>query len=294
MGSPPASTPEPENAATRKWSLLWSARIPLVLIAIGILLIAIAFVLYPRPETGIAFPGYPTVTIYTNAAIYRVQYSVVQAAPATAVLQIAIEQQTGFATGSSGTPVTPTVRVTLPLGFTFQDCPLYYCNNDPTIYGSTWYKTLSFRPAWATASFRINASRFGVNSDGVDAFAAIPEVDYQNRQYRSGLTTPKLFARYQIPSAASYDWSSFPTQSVTSTAAQWEEGIAKSTTSGTYGVTAGRIAPGIDHSREALNQNLTFAAGALLGLGGGAIISAIPEAMRRDKRAKKQQQGPTP
>ena len=264
-----------------------------MLLAIGIILIAIAFVLYPRPETGIAFPGYPSVSIYTNAAVYRVQYSVVQASPATAVLRIAIEQQIGFASGSPGTPVTPTVRVTLPLGFTFQDCPLYYCHNDPTVYGSSWYKTLSFKPAWATASFRVNASRFGVNSDGVNAFAAIPEVDYE---YRSGLTTPRLFARYQIPSAASYDWSSFPTQSVTSTVAQWEEGITKSTTSGAYGITAGRIASGIDHSREALNQNLTFSAGALLGLGGGAIITAIPEAMRRDKGGKKQprSQGTTP
>jgi hypothetical protein len=254
----------------------------LVLLAIGVPLIAIAFVLYPPPETGIAVPGYPSVSIYTNAAIYRVQYSVTQLSPATTVLQIAVEQQTGIAGRSSGTPVTPTVRVTLPLGFTFQDCRPYLCHNDPAGYGSSWYEPLSFRPTWATVDFRVNASSFGVNSDDVDAFAAIPEVEYQ---YRSGLTTPTLFAHYQIPSPARYDWSSFPTQSVTSTSAQWEEPIAASTAPGIYGITAGRIASGVDHSREALDQNLTFLAGALLGLGGSAIISAIPEAMRRNNGA---------
>jgi hypothetical protein len=123
-----------------------------VLLAISIVLLAAAFVLYPPPQTGIAFPGRPSVSIYTNAAIYRVQYSAAQVAAATTVLWIAVEQQTGIAAGRSG--IAPTVRVTLPLGFAFQDCHPYLCQNDPAGYGSNWYQPLSFKPAWARAEFR--------------------------------------------------------------------------------------------------------------------------------------------
>lgn len=245
----------------------------------GIFLLLIAWVVYPSPETGIPLPAYPSVSIYTNAAIYQVRYSVIQVSPATAVLQIMVEQKTGIAGGASGTPITPTVRVTLPLGFTFQDCHPYPCHNDPATYGSSWYEPLNFRPAWATADFRVSTSSFGVNFDDVNAYAAIPEIDYQ---YRFGLTTPTLFAQYQIASAASYDWSAFPAASVTSTTAQWHEPIVESTAAGAYGITAGRIASGVDHPREALDQDLTFLAGALLGLGGGAVLSAIQEALHRD------------
>lgn len=245
----------------------------------GIFLLLIAWVVYPSPETGIPLPAYPSVSIYTNAAIYQVRYSVIQVSPATAVLQIMVEQKTGIAGGASGTPITPTVRVTLPLGFTFQDCHPYPCHNDPATYGSSWDEPLNFRPAWATADFRVSTSSFGVNFDDVNAYAAIPEIDYQ---YRFGLTTPTLFAQYQIASAASYDWSAFPAASVTSTTAQWHEPIVESTAAGTYGITAGRIASGVDHPREALDQDLTFLAGALLGLGGGAVLSAIQEALHRD------------
>ncbi|HEY2639695.1 MAG TPA: hypothetical protein VGI66_07395 [Streptosporangiaceae bacterium] len=263
-----------------RWrSRLNKFRTPLVLLAIGIFLILIAWVIYPSPETGIPVPSYPTVTIYTNAAIYQVQYSVIQLSPATAVLQIMVEQQTGIGSGTSGSPVTPTVQVALPLGFTFQDCHPYLCHNDPTTYGSSWYEPLHFKPAWATVDFQVNSGSFGVNFNDVNAYAAIPEIDYE---YRSGLTTPTLFAQYQIASAASYDWSAFPAASVTSTTAQWHEPILESDTAGTYGITAGRIASGVDHSRESLDQDLTFLAGALLGLGGGAILSGVQEVLRRD------------
>jgi hypothetical protein len=286
-----ASSQEPESAATGPGGneppppkAHWRARLnkfrsPLFLLAIGILLLGIAWAVYPSPETGIPLPAYPTVTIYTNAAIYQVRYSVIQVSPATDILQIMVEQQTGIGGGTSGTPVSPSVQVTLPLGFIFQGCHPYQCHNDPTTYGSSWYEPLNFRPAWATVDFRVSASSFGVNFDDVNAYAAIPEIDYQ---YRFGLTTPTLFAQYQIASAASYDWSAFPAASVTSTTAQWHEPIVESGTAGAYGVTAGRIASGVDHPREALDQDLTFLAGALLGLGGGAVLAAFQEALHRD------------
>jgi hypothetical protein len=246
---------------------------PLALFILGVFLGLVAFfVVYPAPETGIPAPNYSSLSINTNAAIYSVVYSVVQISPGTAELQVSMREQFGIAGRSSTALATPTVQVILPLGFTFQNCHFPYCANRPTLYGSIWYKPLTFESGTATAVFPVNSSRFGVNFNGVNAFAAIPEVSYQ---YRFGLTTPTLLAEYEIPSASSYDWSSFPTAMVSKSAAVWQESIAK-------GDTAGRVASGVNHARETRDANLTFLAGALLGLGGGAILSAVQEALHPD------------
>lgn len=270
---PPAAEPP-----MRWWQ--GKAGIPLVLLALGFLLLGIAYVLYPPPETGIASPDYPVVTIYTNEDITQVQYLVTQTSSDTAVLQVSVEQSSIFVGGANAKKVSPIVQVTLPLGLTFQNCGahLYDCNNDPTGRGSSWHQPLTFRPVWATVDFPVNSSGFGVTSNDVSAFAAIPEVDYQ---YQYGLApSPIMTADYQIPAASSYDWSSFPPATVSSTSARWDE-FLMTASPGTDAVTAGRIASGVDHSRESFDQDLTFAAGALVGIGGGAIVAAIPEAMRR-------------
>lgn len=242
---------------------------PLVLFALGVTPGLVAFfVVYPSPETGIPLPDYPSLEISTNEAIYRVVYSVIQVPPATAELVISVRQQV-LPSKYSGKLITPIVTVTLPLGFTFRDCHFPYCANRPTEFGSTWYQPLAFRPFVATAVFPINSSRFAVNFNGIDAYAAIPEVSYQ---YSFGLTTPSLLASYQIPSAGTYDWSSIPTAAVSKSGATWEEAIAK-------GDTAGRVASGVDHGRETRDADLTFLAGAMLGLAGGAILSAIQETL---------------
>ncbi len=118
----------------------------------------------------------------------------------------------------------------------------------------------------ATADFFVKAHSFGVASNGITASAAIPEVTYQ------GPGQPMLVVTYDIPSAASYDWSSFPTASVNNSTASWVEDL-------TNGDTGARAAVGISPSGQATHDTETLLAGTLLGLAGGAILSAIQEAL---------------
>jgi hypothetical protein len=45
------------------------------------------------------------------------------------------------------------------------------------------------------------------------------------------------------------------------------------------GITSGRIATGVNHLAQAADDHRTFFAGALLGLAGGALLSAVQEAL---------------
>ena len=78
----------------------------------------------------------------------------------------------------------------------------------------------------------------------------------------------------------SYDWSSFPTSAINNSDAAWTIATTSSV-SGRQAVasTPGRVAVGINHARQASDNDKTFVAGALLGLAGGAILSAVQEAL---------------
>jgi hypothetical protein len=78
-----------------------------------------------------------------------------------------------------------------------------------------------------------------------------------------------LFTGYHLQAAASYDWSLFPTQVVTSRSAVWSEALAS-------GYQPGRAAVGIDHAAQSHDDFMVFLAGALVALGGGAILAGVP------------------
>ena len=122
----------------------------------------------------------------------------------------------------------------------------------------------------ATAYFYVRASSFGVFSNGADAFAAIPEVVYIRKAIPVG--TPELVAAYDLPSASSYDWSADPPVSATNSHAIWEEPVSR-------GTMAWVEAAGIDQAAQASDNFMSFLAGALLALGGAAILAAVIEAV---------------
>jgi hypothetical protein len=138
-------------------------------------------------------------------------------------------------------------------------------------------KTLDFNSGFfdttATVVFPLTAHSFGSDTNGVTAYAALPHVSYQLTTSSRGPEPPILYSEYQITSPNSYDWSTFPPESRGSSSATWEEFL----TSTTNGEVAGRVVPGIDHGRQSSDANWTFIAGALLGLAGGAILSAVQE-----------------
>jgi hypothetical protein len=163
--------------------------------------------------------------------------------------------------------VSRTARLTfaLPPGTQFLHCVSPACKH---ILVSFWTENLTFGPGITrkTVSYSVKAQTFGVAFNGVNAFAAIPTVSY------AGAGTSELIILYQIPSASNYDWSSYPAFLTTKSSASWQIPLVR-------GATAGRIATGINHVSQTSNDNRTFFAGALLGLAGGAILSAVQEAL---------------
>lgn len=97
--------------------------------------------------------------------------------------------------------------------------------------------------------------------------AAIPEVLYY------GPGSPTLFTEYDnAPLGSNYDWSALPTLFGNGTKVLWSEPV-------TGGLSPGRIAVGINQANQTKNSNKTFFAGALIGLAGGALLSAVQEAL---------------
>ena len=119
----------------------------------------------------------------------------------------------------------------------------------------------------ADADFSMSARNSGVLFNGVTASATIPTVFYH------GTGKPGLATTFYVPSASSYDWSSFPPVAANNSTAAW---LVKRVGSNT----PGRVAIGFNYARQASDSNKTFIAGALLGLAGGAILSAVQEALR--------------
>jgi len=117
----------------------------------------------------------------------------------------------------------------------------------------------------------VQASSLGINADSVTAKVAIPEVIYQGAG-----TPPILFVWYHLNSVTNYDWSSYPTYSVSNSVTEWEEALVQ-------GDTIGRTAVGINHAGQAERDTMTFIAGALVALAGGALLGAFQEVLTARK-----------
>lgn len=264
---PPDETPQlrPRHKQPRRKKILTS----LVLAAFGLVLLLLAILFYPSPATGVSTPPYSRLGITTTFPIAVIGVKVVQVSPTLAKMSFTVELPTGKTAPPAGS--TASLIVAPPLGTAFRDCPASSCTRVPGVPpGFIWHEQLAFSHSTglsgkATADVFVKASRFGVAFNGVNATAAIPEVIYQ------GPGNPMMAVAYDIPSASSYDWASFPTAAVNSSTAIWQMSLAS-------GDTAGRAAVGINPAGQASHDTGTFIAGALIGLAGGAILSAVQEA----------------
>jgi hypothetical protein len=239
----------------------------LVLAALGLVLLLVAIWFYPSAATGVSTPPYSLLHISTNLPVTGIGLYIVQDSPAVAEMRFELD---------SSTPVSDaaetTLGVAIPSGTSFKGCPAFTCPFSPG--APYWMSGLVFRRVrtpygslWtATANLFVNARSFGAAFNDVNATAAIPEVMYQ------GPGTPNIQVTYAIPAAASYDWSSFPTLRVSNSTATWQVDLVN-------GESPGRTAVGINAAGQASHDTRTFVAGALLGLAGGAILSAVQEAL---------------
>jgi hypothetical protein len=233
---------------------------PVALAVLGLVLFLFTILSYPSGATGVATPLYSRLAISTTFPILEIGLVISQVSPDVAEVGFSIELPAGRLAPPANAP-TAHLTFAPPIGITFLECPAPACHTSP----SEWRKPLAFTTGRAQANFFVKANSFGVAFNGVNASAAIPEVLYH------GPGAPILFVGYSIPSAASYDWSSFPTAAANNTSAFWQEDLTGSDT-------AGRAAVGINPSGQANHDTRVFIAGALVGLAGAAILSAVQEA----------------
>jgi hypothetical protein len=267
-GQPADEPPLPAADKRARWETILA---PLGLAILGVAMIFAALKVYPRTSEPPA-PAFSWLEVDASFPIFTIGYSVIGKSATTAEIRVIVSLPIGTIHPPAHAP-TAYLRMTLPTGSTFWHCPGQACNSPAgkPIQGE-WNQPLSFSSVFAssgeaTANFFVKASNFGVTSNGVTAAAAIPAVIYQ------GQGQAVLLTGYKIQSPARYDWSS-PTARDSGDYAVWTEPLTK-------GYTSGLSVTGVNHTAQSHEDLMTFLAGALVALGGGAILAAIIEAVHR-------------
>jgi hypothetical protein len=238
---------------------------PVLLAVLGLVLVIVGLILYPRRAERPA-PVTTKLDVFSTCPLFSIGYAVdpARGRPGVSRLEVRLTLPEGALPGSGACVGGRGAGVTVvpPAGTKLMNCSKCH---------GRWTVGLPF-PAdgVATAYFYVRAGGFGVFSNGATTFAAIPEVVYIRKATPVG--TPELIAAYDVGSASSYDWSAEPPVSATNSGAIWEEPV-------TRGVTAGRVAVGIDQAVQASDAFVSFLAGVLVALGGAAILAAVIEAV---------------
>jgi hypothetical protein len=225
----------------------------------------------PTGELGVL--DSPILAIISNRPIAIIQYQASQISSSTAKIQILLQLPVGKAVPPPGTAVTGLV-VGLPIGTSFTTCPASACKTNPEQDISSWKVFLAFKAhtgpygvvGMASADFYIRAHSFGGTYNDAYASVSIPGVTYE------GSGTPTLVTQYNIPDAFDYDWPVLPPVFSNKTFASWDEQV----TGGQLGAEA---ASGINYPNQSKRNFDTFLAGITLGVAGGAVVSAIQEAL---------------
>jgi hypothetical protein len=282
---PTVRTAEPESqphssegssppAATAKRSRRKKILVPAVLTVIGLAILLAGFLMYPRRGEP-APPINASVTISGSATmppIWFIYYTVDQVRPDVASVTVRLLP--------SVSRVAPGARATVILdagGAAIMNCSPS-CH--PAFGSAAAVVKFGSRTATAptpTAHFLVKAHSFGVTANGVTAAAAFPDITFSGVHQQ-----PLLMMDYQIPAANTYDWSANPTIGLSKSHATWEEPVIPSNQQqrlGAGGLTPTRVATGINHTAETNDNTLTLVAGVLFGLGGGALVAAVQEAL---------------
>lgn len=277
-GQPPESADAGTSADQPPSRPLWKRfRVSIILVLIALGLLVVTLDLYPSTQE-LPTPVYASLTVASLRPIGLIQYSVYQVSPATAKIDVMVELPAGAAVPPANVPVARFV-VFPPIGISFTTCPHPACESESHSI-SSWNVPLVFRgisgpngvTGTAFADFLVRGHSFGETYNRVNAAAAIPEVTY------SGSGTPTFETQYQMPDASSYDWSGFPVQFANATFATWTQQVSG-------GLLAGRDAVGTDYVNQSRDSFDTFLAGVILGLVGGALLSAIQEAFHANDKA---------
>ncbi len=279
--SPPAQAAAPHRGDVLRKRLLQKKVIrPAALAAVAVLAGVLALILYPS-RTQLPAPTYTTLQLVSPFAVEAVNYAVYQE-PAVAKVEIWVLYTDGQNASRPPAGQRAALFVFPPIGTTFATCPAHLCfaSRDGTSY---WEEHLTFRQAvgpsilpdvngpgmYASFDLYLKSSNYGAISDGATAAAALPKL----LLYGNTPGQPNLLTRYRLQAANTYDWPTFPPAFSDSTSAEWLEQMTSP------GDIPDLEATGVNHGVQAQDNDLTFLAGALVGVAGGALLGAIQEAL---------------
>ena len=273
----PESRAAPERHPTGSGRSWWKKyRTAIILAAISLVLFLVTAGLYPSTAQ-LPVPLASTLALQATRPVASITYEVDQISSSVAEMKITILLPVGAPIPPANTPAVGLV-VSPPIGTSFTTCPAQACKSEPNGV-SSWKVLLAFRPftspngtsGIAFADFFVRAHSFGGTYNDVNASVVAPAVIYH------GSGTPTLLTQYNIPDAAKYDWSVFPLEFAGPTFATWSEPV-------TSGQIAARVADGTDFANQGKDNYHTFLAGVILGLAGGALLTALQETLDANKK----------
>jgi len=225
--------------------------------------------LYPS-TTQLPVPLSSTLALQATRPVASITYEVDQISSYVAEMKVTILLPVGAPIPPANTPAVGLV-VSPPIGTSFTTCPAPACRSEPNGV-SSWKVLLAFRPFTSpNGTFSVRAHGFGGTYNDVNASVVAPAVIYH------GSGTPTLLTQYNIPDDAKYDWSVFPLAFAGLTFATWSEPV-------TSGQISARVADGTDFANQGKDTYHTFLAGVILGLAGGALLTALQETLDANKK----------
>ena len=281
--SPPAGTenvrqPHGRNAAEKLVAapkeLVWKKRlkklsIPVALVVIGCALCVWAYFLKPsRGDVG--SPSGEYLLVSSSVKLKSIDYRVNNTRPSNYTVDILgvadnLSIKHGEAVAYFGSPDVKNTYI--------PHCsPPINCNSGISlpngIMFSGYSAQLNFDGGTFDLNFKIHSPNFSFSSNGVEALAKLPLVEYQ------GPGNPMINVIYLIDNGSSYDWSPLvPSASLGGDWVEWDQPVAFFNRS-----SASEVA-GTNHANQDSDSNYTFLAGALVGVGGSALIGAMQEAL---------------
>lgn len=243
------------------------------LLPIGLALLAagsgVGVIILLPDRSPISTPLSPTLYVDAGSGdVGVIRYSVVSSGHNRWAVTISMEDDVDAGQTTVG------VQLVLLPGSRFLDC-VTACSNDGAS-GATYHPSLVLlQKRMVSRTVDVSSKPFGYATNGLDASVALPELLY------TGHVQPSFYVHAAIRNAQNYGWTGVAPEFLSPTGAQWLELSASApiTSNAVQQEVAPNNATGVNPAAQDDDNRLTFLAGALLGVGGGALIAALQESV---------------
>lgn len=250
------------------------ALLPLMLVAVGVLFLALAYLELPS-RNSIRDPGIEWLLISTSQPLGGLQYNVMPTGPNTYSISML-----GYLPPYAGKPISSVRNRPILVSLAFpelsdqtrvESCPPGDSCHD--IFDS---QTQEFVPAITkdigssgAFKFKIQSPNFAFSANGVNALVMLPRVEYD------GPGSATIYVDYGLPGAQTYAWSPVaPVAGVLSGPGTWDINLHSNE------IVNNQEISGINQDAQGDDSQATFLAGAFVGIGGAALIGALQEGIK--------------